>query len=336
MWILFGSNAGASHEFASQTAEAAKKVGFAANVTSLDQALQEQMWVPDGRIVVVVTSTYNGKPPDNAAKFKGWLASQPDGSLSGLRYAVFGWGNSQWQTYQQFPREVDSALARCGARQLHSLGACDVDGATFESDFEDWLAALLQAIGGASVSCGDAGQNSKQDETEHAFVLVEPDSFPGSELHTTISTVILQLEKDKVAYAKMCGEQAAAPFRAVKIAQESRELCQSATDRSVRHVTLQLPDGCSYRAGDHLEVLPPNGLELVRPVLEALGIDAFAPVKWTVTQGPRVKNNRSTRDGSHSADPIRYVTAELVVTWVPDLAAVPSRKVLSHQRLSQL
>lgn len=328
MWVLFGSNAGASHEFASQTAEAAQKVGFAATVTSLDQALQDGVCVPDGKVIVIVTSTYNGKPPDNAAKFKTWLASQPDGSLSGLCFAVFGLGNSQWQTYQQFPREVDAALERCGAQRLARLGACDVDGATFESDFEDWLAALVRTVGGAAVDTTDE-QKGAPDDVEDAFVVVKPGSFPGSYLHTDSSTIFEELDKETRAYDKQRGEEDTSRFRAVTVAQESRELCQSTVDRSVRHVTLRLAEeGCTYRAGDHLEVLPPNSSDLVQSVLSALRLDGAATVQWKVGGGPRVKNNRSARDGSHS-DMIKYVTAELVVGWFPDLAAVPSRKVLT-------
>ena len=112
--------------------------------------MAENLLVADGRLVVIVTSTYNGLPPDNAGKFKKWLQAQKAKALDGLSFAVFGVGNSQWHTYQQFPREVDAALSSAGGQRLCDLGACDVDGASFVSDFEDWLSNLLQAVGAAA------------------------------------------------------------------------------------------------------------------------------------------------------------------------------------------
>ena len=152
MKVLYGSNAGSSQEFATQVVASAGNAGFQASLESLDAAVAAGSIVPDGRTVIVVTATYNGLPPDNAVAFKEWLLKQKEGALEGLQFAVFGVGNSQWHTYQQFPREVDASLHSCGAKRVCSLGACDVDSASFDSDFEDWLANLLQRIGGATAT----------------------------------------------------------------------------------------------------------------------------------------------------------------------------------------
>lgn len=45
------------------------------------------------------------------------------GSLSGVNYAVFGVGNSQWaQTFQAFPKKVDVQLKAAGAHQVGPPG----------------------------------------------------------------------------------------------------------------------------------------------------------------------------------------------------------------------
>ena len=57
--------------------------------------------------VLIVSSTYNGAPPDNAVKFNKWMTSLKEGSLNGMRFGVFGVGNSNWEsTYQKFPTEI--------------------------------------------------------------------------------------------------------------------------------------------------------------------------------------------------------------------------------------
>jgi cytochrome P450/NADPH-cytochrome P450 reductase len=48
--------------------------------------------------------SYNGLPPDNAVQFAKWLAAAGPDAAKGVQFAVFGVGNSQWVTFQAFPR----------------------------------------------------------------------------------------------------------------------------------------------------------------------------------------------------------------------------------------
>eukprot|EP00442_Polarella_glacialis_P051737 CAMPEP_0115155730 /NCGR_PEP_ID=MMETSP0227-20121206/68055_1 /TAXON_ID=89957 /ORGANISM="Polarella glacialis, Strain CCMP 1383" /LENGTH=1158 /DNA_ID=CAMNT_0002566835 /DNA_START=113 /DNA_END=3586 /DNA_ORIENTATION=+ len=337
MRVLYGSNCGACNEFALQVAAAAGKCGFQAAASSLDSAVieeQQGLMVPDGSLLVVVTSTYNGQPPDNAVSFKKWLLQQADGSLSkgGLRYAVFGVGNSQWHTYQQFPRELDAGLQRCGAERISELGACDVDGASFESDFDSWLARLLQAVGGgATPSAADGDLEEALDGVEE-FILEE---VAGSQpLLSDIGTAIQALYRGTDAAFKMLGIDGNL-YRSVRkvcleVAEDSHELCQKSSARSVRHVTLKLPKGYSeYRAGDHLEILPPNEPVLVAWALDAIGVSPEAVVTWDPSKTSRRSRSMDNgiADQVWSKVPAMRVPACLVLEWVPDLASPPSRKV---------
>ena len=58
----------------------------------------------------------------------------------------------------------------------------------------------------------------------------------------------------------------------------NRELIRSANgkpaERSTRHVEIALPSGTTYQAGDHLGVLPRNGIDLIRRVMARFGLDA--------------------------------------------------------------
>jgi len=55
---------------------------------------------------------------------------------------------------------------------------------------------------------------------------------------------------------------------------ENRELQGPGSDRSTRHVLLQLPDGPAgaYHAGEHLEVAGNNNASLVDAALNLLGL----------------------------------------------------------------
>jgi cytochrome P450/NADPH-cytochrome P450 reductase len=90
MTILYGSNTGTCESLAQTLANGAASHGYKAVVKSLDSAspLTEK-----DQPVVVVTSSYEGQPPDNAAHFVDWLQGLENGKLAGLKYAVFGCGH---------------------------------------------------------------------------------------------------------------------------------------------------------------------------------------------------------------------------------------------------
>lgn len=326
MKVLYGSNSGASQEFACQVASAASKRGFKTSITSLDAALPEAFAF--GQLAIIVTSTYNGQPPDNAVKFKAWLSKQKDNSLSGLSFAVFGVGNSQWHTYQQFPREVDSGLVRCGAHRVFDLGCCDVDSSSFDSDFDDWLTSLLRAIGG-TVAGDDSDEEVDEAGTLQFIVAKDLSAMPPA--LKDIESAMLAIHKGKDIAASLLGRkmERQLDLYPLKVASESRELCQRPEGRSVRHITLRLPKNQSYRAGDHLEVLPTNDSGLVASTLGVLGLHPEAVVYWDPSQAkPGWRGvNRGPEEGLWSKVPAMCVTASLVVQYIPDLAAVPSRKI---------
>lgn len=92
MHIFFGSNTGTCEAFARRLADDAVGYGYAAEVSSLDSAMQN---VPKKDPVVFITASYEGQPPDNAAHFFEWLSSAKE-DLDGVNYAVFGCGHRKF------------------------------------------------------------------------------------------------------------------------------------------------------------------------------------------------------------------------------------------------
>ena len=52
-----------------------------------------------------------------------------------------------------------------------------------------------------------------------------------------------------------------------------RRDCERPSERSTRHIEIALPSGVSYSAGDHLGIVPRNGLEAIRRVLMRFKLD---------------------------------------------------------------
>ena len=76
--------------------------------------------LPENGTLIVVTSTYNGKAPDSATRFETAIAEKQIGEIErpNLTYAVLGCGNTQWQTYQAFPKLMEATLRQTGAKNV--------------------------------------------------------------------------------------------------------------------------------------------------------------------------------------------------------------------------
>src|SRR5262249_59511 len=96
---------------------------FAARLGPLDDYVGK---LPDEGGVLIICASYNGAPPDNAARFVEWLGSDlAKDAFAKVRYAVFGCGNTDWAApYQPVPRLIDSdRAARALGDERAALGA---------------------------------------------------------------------------------------------------------------------------------------------------------------------------------------------------------------------
>ena len=86
--VLFGSNLGTAEGIAHRVADDARSRGFAATVGALDDHADA---LPKQGAIVVITASYNGQPPDNAAKFCQKLRDPalPSDAFAGVEYSVF-------------------------------------------------------------------------------------------------------------------------------------------------------------------------------------------------------------------------------------------------------
>ncbi|GME24391.1 NADPH-cytochrome p450 reductase [Neofusicoccum parvum] len=234
MTVLYGSNAGTCRAFAEELQTGAPGFGFEAEVLTLDQATEH---VPRERPVVVVTSSYEGRPPDNAAKFVAWLQSGAP-ELAGVRYAVFGVGNSEWAaTYQRIPKLVDGCIARSGGERIVESCWADVK-QDCTNDWENWLERLWQQLGAG----GGAGAQARVPALKAEVIKHDmPAILGGREMSWAV-----------VKSARSLGGQ--------EVGLEKRE------------VEIELPQGVHYEAGDYFVVLPSNPPQTVARVLSRFGL----------------------------------------------------------------
>jgi cytochrome P450/NADPH-cytochrome P450 reductase len=140
--VLYGSNSSTCESMAQQLTSDAPANGFnVVRVCAMDEAVNALPKDDPKHIVIVVTASYEGEPPDNAAKFVSWIEkAQNDTSiLRGTRYAVFGCGNRNWvQTFHRIPLLVDRRLEELGGNRVAEIGLADAAGDDMFMTFESW------------------------------------------------------------------------------------------------------------------------------------------------------------------------------------------------------
>ena len=242
--VLHGSNLGTCRALAKQLAEEATDLGCTASVAPLDDFAGA---LPQTDAIVIVASSYNGQPTDDARAFLAWLLSA-DATLDGAPYfAVLGVGDRNWaDTYQAVPKHIDERLTELGAPPLIPLTSADVSG-DLNGTVEEFSVALREALG-RHFRDPDATPVNDADE-------------PLYDMHPILGPVTAAID---ALYA-------VTPMTVLgNTALVGDDVTLGGAKRFVR---VALPDGVEYQTGDHLTVLADNPPDLVTTVLELLGIE---------------------------------------------------------------
>lgn len=232
--IYYGSNSGTCEGLSHSLAGTALSHGYNATVQPLDNAVGK---LPVGQPVIIITSSYEGQPPDNAAHFVQWLKSADPSKLQGVKFAVFGCGHHDWvSTYQRIPALIDTSLSEHGASQIVTRGETDVAQGKIFDDFDDWQDnSLWPALTG-----------TPQGELTEVNVLdvdISTQMRASNLRHTVQEALVIK-----------------------------NELLTPPGVPEKRHLEFTLPTDMTYEAGDYLAILPLNPIETVGRVLRKFGL----------------------------------------------------------------
>ena len=261
--VLYGSNLGTAEELATRVADLAEINGFATTLAPLDDHVGK---LPTQGGVLIFCASYNGAAPDNATQFVQWLGSElPRDAFANLRYAVFGCGNSDWAaTYQSIPRFIDEQLAAHGGKSVYARGEGDAR-SDLDGQFEQWFAkAAPEAVKEFGVDTG----LSRNAEDEPLYS-IEP-------LAPSVTNTVAALG-------------GAAPMQLLANTELQNKTGPYASERSTRHIEVQLPPGALYRVGDHLSVVPRNDPALVDSVARRFGFLPSDQIRLQVADGRRAQ-----------------------------------------------
>lgn len=253
--VLFGSNLGTAEEVANQIAQGAENNGFATTLASLDDYAER---LPTNGAVIIVTASYNGTPPDNAVVFYDWLhkGNLMADSLKGVKYAVFGCGNRDWAaTFQAVPRFIDEKLAEYGATRLYQRGEGDAR-EDFDGQFQNWYSPLWTTV---AQKLNLSSEDLEKAGTKSNFYVVE--TIPSQHASQFVNSL------------------GAMPMSVLVNSELQNKSEPNPSERSTRHIEVQLPAGVSYRTGDHLGIIAHNLERQVKRVAAHFGFDSDTVIR---------------------------------------------------------
>jgi len=239
--VLFGSQSGNAESLAKKLAKEAKNKGYDATVTALDKVSLATL--AQERCALVVTSTWGeGDPPDNAVSFWKALQEQQGATLTKLSFSVLALGDTNYEHFCGFGKNVDKRLQELGATRIFERVDCPVN---FEEGASRWQKGVFEAVSKL------AGGNDAQ-------------QLNGS------NGPLLEESASAAAEEKPAGYSRKNPFRARLLA--NRKLTGEGSEKDTRHYEICLKDsGLTYEVGDALGIVPTNSPELVEEILKALG-----------------------------------------------------------------
>lgn len=247
--ILYGSNLGTTEDYARDIARSADLNGFDVTLAEMDAFAGK---LPKQGAVLIACASYNGAPPDNAAKFVDALKKAEPGSAEGVHYAVFGCGHSDWSaTFQATPREIDDALERLGGTRILPRAEGDARD-DIDEQFDTWAGTIWPAVSSA---------------LELDLELTDAE----------MAAPLYQVERLTALDTNPVATQTGAKPARISVNRELQNT--AASGRSTRHIEVNLPEGLAYRTGDHLSVVPVNSDALVNRVLKRFGFAADAQIR---------------------------------------------------------
>ncbi|KRX62038.1 putative methionine synthase reductase, partial [Trichinella sp. T9] len=146
--IAYGSQTGQAKAIALRLSEKCQAHNLTHRIHCLS-ANEKEFCIEKERLVIfVVSTTGDGEPPDSAHRFFTCLkrqVRQKQKSLSNLKFALLGLGDSNYNTFCGAPKALEKLLFQLHAKAFYPTGYCDeaVETATVA---EPWICGLLELL----------------------------------------------------------------------------------------------------------------------------------------------------------------------------------------------
>lgn len=145
--LLYGSQTGQAKAIAEEIADTAPQFGLKADLHCLSLTEKKFCIDQESCVVLVVSTTGDGEPPDTGLKFFRRISKRTLDLtfLKNVRYALLALGDSNYSTFCQFGKQLEKVLKSLSAKPFYETGYAD-DATGIETVADPWLANLFPAI----------------------------------------------------------------------------------------------------------------------------------------------------------------------------------------------
>ncbi|XP_036616080.1 methionine synthase reductase isoform X2 [Trichosurus vulpecula] len=181
--LLYATQRGQAKAIAEEISEKAGTHGFFADLHCLSESDKYDLKTETDPLVIVISTTGTGDPPDTAIKFVKKIRDKtlPPDFFSHLRYGLLGLGDSEYTYFCNGGKMVDKRLQELGAQRFYKTGHAD-DCVGLELVVEPWIDGLWTALNKQFVSSeGKANMTSHISTTSDVFLQtdrVKPEVLP--------------------------------------------------------------------------------------------------------------------------------------------------------------
>lgn len=145
--LLYATQRGQAKAIAEEISEQAVSRGFSADLHCISESEKYDLKTETAPLVVVVSTTGTGDPPDTARKFVKEIHDKtlPTDFFAHLRYGLLGLGDSEYTDFCNGGKIIDKRLQELGAQHFYDTGHAD-DCVGLELVVEPWIAGLWAAL----------------------------------------------------------------------------------------------------------------------------------------------------------------------------------------------
>ena len=250
--VLYASQSGNAEGLARKVAKELKSKGHVATLAALEGYTPASLSAE--RYAVLIASTYgDGDPPDAVQPFYNQLCIEHFPRFENLSYAVLALGDSNYEHFCKFGRDLDEKLQSLGAFRLCARVDCDVD---FEAPFAQWKATLFESIAEIAAARPKAGPA----ETNASARVSDP---------SQLGPLKVAPNAHSKAAAKTSRHTRENPFLAPVL--DKRPLTRDISTKQTLHMAFSTAGSqVTYEAGDACGVFAQNDPLLVEEILHKL------------------------------------------------------------------
>lgn len=193
--LLYATQRGQAKAIAEEISEQALSHGFSADLHCVSESEKYDLKTETGPLVMIVSTTGTGDPPDTARKFVKEIHNKtlPTDFFAHLWYGLLGLGDSEYTYFCNGGKVIDKRLQELGAQHFYDTGHAD-DCVGLELVVEPWIDGLWPALTKHFKSLGGQEDMSDSDTLAQASDAPLSMAMKPELLHIQSQVELLSLE----------------------------------------------------------------------------------------------------------------------------------------------